>query len=401
MRRIAGSAIRAVNRRSEIRAAHARKRKAEQKYPTVPSAVHPIVLDVYVSQNLMHLAPLYRALKRRAVVPVYVALRDATDATREAAVRRGIHEADILMGDALFRARPSVTVACDQAWEWIHPPVAGVPRIQTFHGCLLKSYSDAMRDLAKFDHFFFPGPLYKATFEAHVMPHVNRSVSLHDTGMPRTDDILDLRSRRERAYRALGLDPAVKTVLYAPTWHLEATFVSHGLEIVQAVSKMGHQCIVRPHPYALDPSIGVARRRAGNVLKACGELPGAVLGHDKDDRDVMAASDVMIADFGSIAYEYLILDRPVVFFDSPAYHALLRDDDLESWGRVAGPIVREAAGLQKAITAAVESPEEYSDRRGEVLSKIYFNLGRASEACSEAIERIALGHSAGSSAGQA
>ena len=388
LRRLANRALLAYGRRQEVLQTSIRKRDADRQYTLPPSGDRPIVLDVYVPQNLMHLAPLYHALKKRRL-PVFVALRDALNETRDRAIARGIEAADVLMGDGLLRIKPALTVASDQAFDWLHSPIPDLPRVQIFHGCLLKSFSNVMGELTKFSHFFFPGPLYRNTFESHVVCPVDRAIKYHDTGMPRTDDILAMRSNREAACNALGINAARKVVLYAPTWHVEATFFESGVDIVRTISAMGLQCLVRPHPFTLNTTLtGLASRRAQAVLDTCRGLPGVILAHDMDDRLVMAASDLLVADFGSIAYEYLILNRPVVFFDSPAYHRLLKEEDLEWWGRSAGSIVNDAGELQEAIFESLRAPETMADQRKEVLDKTYFNLGRASEVCCDALESI-------------
>jgi len=111
--------------------------------------------------------------------------------------------------------------------------------------------------------------------------------------------------------------------------------------------------------------------------------------------ELLAASDVLVTDWSSIATDYLVLGRPIVFLDVPPPFtpAHLSADD-----RV-GYRVSSWRDLEETLTVASQRPEEYAESFGRervrVLSKAFDSTldGRSSERYLEALDRIASSES--------
>ncbi|MGH8973065.1 MAG: CDP-glycerol glycerophosphotransferase family protein, partial [Acidimicrobiia bacterium] len=95
-------------------------------------------------------------------------------------------------------------------------------------------------------------------------------------------------------------------------------------------------------------------------------------------------ADLLITDASSVANEYALLDRPIVFLDVPelveityAKGALL---DLGTWGRRGGRLSHSPASAVKDIEASLADPAENSDVRQALVADMFFNPGRATAA---------------------
>lgn len=74
-------------------------------------------------------------------------------------------------------------------------------------------------------------------------------------------------------------------------------------------------------------------------------------GKDFDIYPVMSLSDMMITDYSSIYIDYLIIDRPIVFFNYDYEKYLEKNRKLQTkfLGTIPGVITREQEGLEQAI----------------------------------------------------
>ena len=74
-------------------------------------------------------------------------------------------------------------------------------------------------------------------------------------------------------------------------------------------------------------------------------------GKDFDIYPVMSLSDMMITDYSSIYIDYLIIDRPIVFFNYDYEKYLEKNRKLQTkfLDTIPGVITREQEGLEQAI----------------------------------------------------
>ena len=109
--------------------------------------------------------------------------------------------------------------------------------------------------------------------------------------------------------------------------------------------------------------------------------------------DLLAVSDVLITDWSSIATDYLVLGRPILFLDVPPPFApthLTADDRV-------GYRVSDWVGFAEALTVASRRPEEYAevfaDDRQRVLDKAFGSTldGHSANRYLEALQEIVKG----------
>jgi CDP-glycerol glycerophosphotransferase (TagB/SpsB family) len=219
-------------------------------------------------------------------------------------------------------------------------------------------------------------------------------------GMPKTDPLLAAEPEREELVRALELDPDKPTVLYAPTRSGSAgsSIDSWGIEAIDRLAALPVNVVVKLH----DRSLKRFRRKLAvdfEELLATREAQGKLrLFRHHDVIPALRAADVLITDLSSVANEFLLRDRPVIYLAVPGHEEHIRRtagkkfgaDDPEhlDWLRGAGDLVEEPAALPAAVERALADPSRLSAERRERSRILFYNPGTATSHAVEGLYRI-------------
>src|SRR5688572_31367221 len=146
--------------------------------------------------------------------------------------------------------------------------------------------------------------------------------------MPKLDCLVDGSLVRDEILTSLGVDPARRTILYAPTWSAHSSVVLMGEELVKRLGGAGYAVIVKLHDRSRD---ALQYEHSGGV--DWGERLGPLLEHydgllatGSNSSRYLPAADVMITDHSSVGFEYLLLDRPLIRIHVPE---LIKNTDIE------------------------------------------------------------------------
>ncbi len=204
--------------------------------------------------------------------------------------------------------------------------------------------------------------------------------NIYITGFPRMDGLIkSAKKLRQEAMDRLNLeDTGQKWILYAPT-HRKNNKIEGYLhrrkdfsfdELKKLLEKNNAYLLVRSHindPFSDFP-------KDTRVIHVNFDL-------FPDIEPLYSLADVLLTDYSSSIFEYLILDRPVVGF-AP---------DLEEYGKVPGllfdyesifpgPFARDWKGLQKLIEEALNEPTKYKSVRADRLRMFHkFLDGKATD----------------------
>jgi CDP-glycerol glycerophosphotransferase len=103
-----------------------------------------------------------------------------------------------------------------------------------------------------------------------------------------------------------------------------------------------------------------------------------------DIYNILPATDALVTDYSSLFYDYLLLDRPILFYmyDLDEYMKtrglIVGREGLEYY--LPGPIARSPAGLLKALEDMIEGIDDYAERRGRLNELVHrFRDPRSSE----------------------
>jgi CDP-glycerol glycerophosphotransferase (TagB/SpsB family) len=257
-------------------------------------------------------------------------------------------------------------------------------KVHMFHGFSLRNFaiSERARD---YDRLFVLGDYMKRRFvEAGVFPAGDPR--LVDVGMPKLDPLVNGAYDRAEVLRGLGLDPARRTVLFAPTWIRGGCLDVQGEAIVRALGRLDVNTIVKLHDNSYD--LRKARADFARTLPALFTRHQA-LARGFNSNPFLAAADVMVSDASSVANEFLVLDRPLVFFRLKGLERDYPSTDLEGWGNRTGAVIDRADELGTAVQDALAEPGRMSAIRRAAAADFFYAPGSAAERAASHLLRYA------------
>ncbi|MFQ5696221.1 MAG: CDP-glycerol glycerophosphotransferase family protein [Terriglobia bacterium] len=257
-------------------------------------------------------------------------------------------------------------------------------RVQIFHGCAI--YNCWLKPLINdYDCFFMVGPYMVRRFaeKGFLQPDDPR---IRLVGMPKLDPLANGNIDSEALRAELDLDPDLPTILYAPSG-IGSSLYSHGRDLIKRVSRMPVNLLVKLHDKTRD-----FRRNFGDWLwrmrKHHGQRVRVLEGFEIVP--YLALADLLITDFSSVANEFLLRDKPIVFLPTPdkldAYREMW---DLE--GYKIGTMVHSEGELLAAIEDGLARPERMSAIRRQAAAEIFYRPGTATERAVELVyERLEM-----------
>ena len=294
---------------------------------------------------------------------------------------------------AMSRERRAQLAKKDVYWN-------GFKQVQAFHGVSSKGvkFNTWMSD---FDLLLLPGRREKTNFEQLFSEHRVLDVSqdapqMAMIGHPKADRIVRSKITRELARRDLKLDDKI-TVLYAPTHGALSSFFAWGETIIDAIPPTCN-LIVKPHPsLATTADSEGAGHDLARIQKKLENRGALWLPHAPDVMPLMAASDILITDYSSVAEEWLVFDRPMIFADHLA-HATGRDRaqrERGDWNGIfaCGHVVTETENMETAMAAALNESstrcDGFSATRQHLRDEVFENLdGNCARRAADAIRTL-------------
>jgi CDP-glycerol glycerophosphotransferase len=273
-----------------------------------------------------------------------------------------------------------------------YPLLAGARQIQLWHGVgnkkigfllkgipVLQGHEEGLlRDHSDYDLIVSTSPFYTEEVFRRSM-HAKEFASL---GYPRTDALFrpvdkqtlvgcDLEAYA-RVARAAKRGPVV---LFAPTFRDTGMnpITQNVLDLnrfVRFFADRGAHLVIKPH---------------GRIPIETGHLPENVTfcRSDSDVYPFFPLVDALITDYSSIHTEYLLMDRPVIFFwaDFDMYMAVDRGFQFPFEDMCPGPKCRDAESLFQALEQVLDGTgDEWAEARRALRDKAFLHRdGKASE----------------------
>ncbi len=284
-------------------------------------------------------------------------------------------------------------LAADYIWAALP---RGTRRVQFFHGVAGKyaeRYDRPERSMREWDRFFFINRKRMSNFvtSGAIEPD---SPAARLVGMPKVDRLVDGSLDRDTILHTLGLDPALPTVLYAPTWTPYSSLNALGEDLVTALANTGVNLIVKLHDNSLD--VGDVRNSGGIdwLARLTPALHGR-RGHLAKRGTIapyLVAADLMISDHSSAAFEYLLLNRPLIRIEMPELIARTNiPPDYVALMAEASTTVRSVAEILKAVEHGLANPELLCQTRCVVAEELFYKPGTATaRAAKEIYEMMEL-----------
>ena len=193
------------------------------------------------------------------------------------------------------------------------------------------------------------------------------------TGYPRNDILANHTKELEnRIKKRLKISKKSEVILYAPTFRdyeykipLNETLLNNLDNFLINKNKI---LIYKPHPFTEDIDLG----RYNNILS---------VKRNVDIMDLLIIADVLITDYSSVFYDYLLTLKPMIFFaEDLERYTEVRDFYYDYESFVPGPIVRSGEALIEKLNNLETWDSEFREKRR--LMRDQFNKyhdGRATE----------------------
>ncbi len=223
-----------------------------------------------------------------------------------------------------------------------------------------------------------------------------------ELGYPRNDVLLrplekdDLLNADTECYAALRRHKrnGGKVVVYMPTWRdTGLNFLDENGQFVLDPRKLGdfsarHNVlfVLKLHPYMDD--------------RLLGDLPGVIrYASRRDIYPALPLADALITDYSSIYFDYLLLDRPIVFFayDLPRYLSRDREMFFPFAEMTPGPVATTQADALEALRTILEDGRDsHAVAREELRARLFAHrdAGSAERICRHIAHSLHVGGSA-------
>jgi len=256
--------------------------------------------------------PVYRVLRARGVECRFALYENRP--TQLAAVRKALERlalparwfASKEEGLAWYRAERPDWIFFGNGYGYLAELAPKTRTAQLYHGIGTKTdvYNPP---LVEMDVRFIEGPHYERRLR-EMYPQAN----LAAVGYAKVDPFSYPEPERPRLdLAALGLDPAKKTLLYAPT-HMPSSFPRMAADFPAHFADFN--LLVKPHSLSFFGGKKASHRR---LMELWARAPNVhVAAYDEyDPLPYMAAADLLISDESSVLFEFAVLDRPIVWCD--------------------------------------------------------------------------------------
>lgn len=290
-----------------------------------------------------------------------------------------------------------------------YPLDPGQPNLDLWHGFPLKAmgFMDKQEDHSRFGgHWRHTSkiasysPLFNTLMNACIGKTINHYVV---TGVPRNDFLFVTDGRRNLS-RLLGQSPGdQRIVLFMPTFRLRPGASTDGVEPwdnfqALGLGDQGFERFLRENDILLLLKLHPAEEKTVLQRLDTSRSPRIRVIQDDDlERnemdlyEILNAVDVLITDYSSVYFDYLLLDRPIVFFapDCEEYRQtrgfLLEPYDF--W--TPGPKVVDRRELQDQLLYALSNASYYHAQREQVASLVHqYRDGAATERVWRVVEEM-------------
>ena len=416
--KVLGPAYRLVQLQDKASAAEAKTRarklrtKAERETRSSGSSVARsggtqggamrVLFAGYAPVHFACFQPLYERLSAHPDIEVFVSggLRSRTGAVvTEKGEKKEVwtYDEKALYGAAGVPADRTLAVQemCEQHFDVVFGantklmlPQSYSTTIQIFHGISFRNKAIRLANMGC-DHYFLIGPyMHRRFVEASLLEIGDeRAVPI---GFMKTDRLLNGKLDRAQLLGEFGLDGSRPILGYAPTGSRHNSLETMGEEMIARLAASGrYELLIKPHDHPTNQEINWFERLTRYEDAHCRVV------REPDVTRLLHVSDVLISDASSVTNEYSLLDRPIVFLDTPMLLAAAAEADesavdLDTWGRRGGIVAGGPEDAETAIEESLQEPQRYSEIRREMAKDFFYNPGTATDAAMSWLQKHIL-----------
>jgi CDP-glycerol glycerophosphotransferase (TagB/SpsB family) len=170
-------------------------------------------------------------------------------------------------------------------------------------------------------------------------------------GYPRNDAVVTGTAGAD-IRRHLGVASHVRIALWAPTWREDRSAIVDHLDAGALAEKLGPDWVVliRGHVHTWD---------SGSALDQKGVVDVTTY---PDVSDLLTVADVLVTDYSSVMFDWLVTRRPIVFCvpDLDQYARVLRGFYADLLSEAPGPVVRTTDEVATSILELTDDPGRFA-----------------------------------------
>lgn len=257
--------------------------------------------------------------------------------------------------------------------------------VNTWHGTPMKAMgfdltdgvqasANIVRNMLSADYLLSENPILSSMYlDSYRLRGIYAGTILEE-GYPRTD-LSHATSRADVMARLVKLgvhvDPTKSIILYAPTWKpanrsnlsYEPECDPEGLLAIKRsleamIDSSKYQVLIKPHQFVY------------THIKNMPVYAGQFVPTDIDANELMSAVDILVSDFSSIVFDYLVLDRPILLYvpDLDEYeHDRGITYPIED---MPGPYTKDLAEIAGYINELDCGTDRFAQKRASAIQKI-------------------------------
>ena len=237
--------------------------------------------------------------------------------------------------------------------------------VDVWHGIPFKGFdSEDFRVQHQYDEVWVTSALLKKLYGGQF--GFNPMI-VHETGYARTDTLINKNVDINEIKHSIGISDSNKQViLFAPTWQQDENnrnifpFNTNEESFLGALNKLSVAlsvvCVFRTHLN----TTGLGKMEYKNILFA----PHSIF---PDTEAILLMSDLLVCDWSSIAFDYLLLDRPTLFLDVPP--PFKKGFSLDANYRF-GEIVKDLPSMLSTLEYYINHPDSYGQKHGTKSQEI-------------------------------
>ena len=258
-------------------------------------------------------------------------------------------------------------------------PLRRCPRWLMWHGAgtphRFVSRSPWRKTVFDFDLLLTGGP-HDAALVRAIAAREGIDLSTVAAGVPFLDRLEKTESSRDDYLARLSLDPRRKTILFAPHWGAgPAARALPGRSFEQCLDVLaasGLNVVVKPHAWS---------RRAGRAPgweRTLRRYPTVAIDRSRDDVPALRHADILVTDASSRAFNFMLLDRPVILVSPPDFSEAV-DRDRAGLMASAALVADGPADLAQRVRQAESDPGHLRAERRRAAAELFANHGQATE----------------------
>jgi len=278
-----------------------------------------------------------------------------------------------------------------------------------FHGPSAKGVTFSKQIIDTFDAFFMIGPLHYQTLLEYLertKTPLPKHLRIFKIGYPKSDALLNGYYSKSKVLKELGIFNDKKTIVYAPAFNEYASLREYGVRIIKILCESGKYNIIVKLPIdCLQPTTNIYATGGINWFEKIRKLQKRytnlrLFEEYKIDK-VLEAADVLITCVSSVGFEFMALNKPVIFINTPKFFNIYLKKrypqfETSKWinnttingGREFGLVVDDINNLENAIEEVLNNPEKYPKNKEKLQKILLYRRGNAKEVATLQLERL-------------